>query len=113
MSQSDSAVDTSAVLPLLPLRGAVLFPGVVASFDWPSDNSALAYVQDRLFTPRKDDWETRAVTAAKRFPCESLADHLFAMRDEQGQDLAHDADVFRRLNPKVIVVDRFGRWGHG
>ena len=37
----------------------------------------MVYVKDRLYMPRKDDW---AIAPEKRFPCESLASHLFSYK---------------------------------
>jgi signal transduction histidine kinase len=41
----------------------------------------MAYVKDRLYVPRKDDWDiSRIPEPTRRFPCESLATHLFEYR---------------------------------
>src|SRR4029453_16071308 len=40
----------------------------------------MAYVRDRLYNPRKDGWEDGQAPPGKRFPCESLARHLFEYR---------------------------------
>jgi signal transduction histidine kinase len=52
----------------------------------------MAFVKDRLFTPRKDDWETRPAIDANRFPCESLADHLFEYRPGWNETVEYAGD---------------------
>jgi signal transduction histidine kinase len=59
----------------------------------------MAYVQDRLFTPRKDDWETRALATTKRFPCESLGDHLFAYKPGWSVTVEYASDDARLPEP--------------
>jgi signal transduction histidine kinase len=52
----------------------------------------MAYVKDRLFTPRNDDWESHPIKGDKRFPCESLADHLFRYRPGWNETVEYSAD---------------------
>ena len=59
----------------------------------------MAYVKDRLFTPRKDDWETHPVKSGKRFPCESLADHLFQYRPGWNETVEYAGDDSRLPEP--------------
>ena len=40
----------------------------------------MAYVKDRLYTPRTDDWDNCAHPGKPKFPCGSLAGHLFEYR---------------------------------
>jgi signal transduction histidine kinase len=42
----------------------------------------MVYVKDRLYTPRKDNWDqSQPADETKRFACESLAEHLYQYRD--------------------------------
>jgi len=59
----------------------------------------MAYVKDRLFTPRKDDWESHPVKGGKRFPCESLADHLFAYGPGWNETVEYAGDDPRLPEP--------------
>src|SRR5437762_1674760 len=40
----------------------------------------MAYVKDRLYTPRTDDWNDGARPDRLKFPCDSFAKHLFEFR---------------------------------
>jgi signal transduction histidine kinase len=40
----------------------------------------MIYVKDKLYTPRKDDWESGPAADNKRLACQSLADHLYEYR---------------------------------
>jgi len=41
----------------------------------------MIYVKDKLYTPRKDDWDSNQTTdPTKKLACQSLADHLFEYR---------------------------------
>jgi signal transduction histidine kinase len=41
----------------------------------------MIYVKDRLYTPRKDDWDSsQAADPTKKLACQSLADHLYQYR---------------------------------
>ena len=60
----------------------------------------MAYVKDRLFTPRKDDWNNnRPVDPTKRFPCESLANHLFDYRPGWTETVEYQSDDPRLPEP--------------
>jgi signal transduction histidine kinase len=55
----------------------------------------MAYVKDQLYTPRKDDWDTK-MDPVKRLACTSLAEHLFEYRDGWNQTVEYRSDD-RRL----------------
>jgi signal transduction histidine kinase len=75
----------------------------------------MAYVKDRLFTPRKDDWKDRNEFAPYgRFPCDCLGEHLFAYKPgwtETIEYLSDDPrlpeeirDFAQRMSSATIVV---------
>ena len=51
----------------------------------------LVHVKDRLYTPRKDDWDKNQ-DPVKRLACTSLAEHLFAYRDGWTQTVEYRSD---------------------
>jgi signal transduction histidine kinase len=59
----------------------------------------MAYVKDRLFTPRKDDPDVRSAATGKRFPCESLARHLFEYRPGWTATIEYRSDDPRLPEP--------------
>jgi signal transduction histidine kinase len=59
----------------------------------------MAYVKDRLFTPRKDDWRAKAADSTKRFPCESLANHLFDYKPGWVSTIEYGGDDGRLPEP--------------
>jgi signal transduction histidine kinase len=60
----------------------------------------IAYVKDRLYVPRKDDWDTKAAgEPTKKFPCECLAAHLFAYRPGWSETVEYRSDDVRLPEP--------------
>jgi signal transduction histidine kinase len=60
----------------------------------------MAYVKDRLYTPRTDDWSGTCVTdPAKRFPCESVGSHLFNYRPGWNATIEYSGDDPRLPEP--------------
>jgi signal transduction histidine kinase len=57
----------------------------------------MAYVKDHLYTPRKDDWDHSE--SASRYPCESLANHLFAYRPGWTETIEYPTDDPRLPEP--------------
>jgi signal transduction histidine kinase len=75
----------------------------------------MVYVKDRLYTPRRDDWEqAHAADTAKRFACERLADHLFEYKAGWNETVEYRSDdprlpeAFRafaqRMNSATLVA---------
>lgn len=52
----------------------------------------MAYVKDRLYTPRRDDWDDRAQPDKLKFPCDSLAGHLFRFRPGWTGTIEYNSD---------------------
>ena len=53
----------------------------------------MVYVKDRLYTPRKDDWDaTHAADPGKKLACSSLEQHLFAYREGWSRTVEYAAD---------------------
>jgi signal transduction histidine kinase len=67
----------------------------------------MAYVKDRLFTPRKDDWNCdQRVDPTKRFPCESLGNHLFEYRPGWTETVEYRSDDARLPEPIRAFTQR-------
>ena len=54
----------------------------------------MVYVKDRLYTPRKDDWDRNA-DPVKQLACRSLAQHLFEHRDGWTRTIEYRSDDAR------------------
>jgi signal transduction histidine kinase len=73
----------------------------------------MGYVQDRLYIPRKDDWD-RTVDPGKRLACVSLASYLFENREGWTRTLEYRCDdpclpedwraFARRMETATVIV---------
>jgi len=67
----------------------------------------IAYVKDRLYVPRKDDWDSKAAAdQTKKFPCECLAAHLFAYRPGWTETVEYRSDDVRLPEPIRAFTQR-------
>jgi signal transduction histidine kinase len=58
----------------------------------------MVYAKDRLYTPRKDDWDN-SVEPGKRVACKKLADHLFEYKPGWSQTVEYRCDDPRLPEP--------------
>jgi signal transduction histidine kinase len=71
----------------------------------------MAYVKDRLFMPSKgDEAECAAETGKPRFPCETMANHLFKYAQGWSQTVEYEGDD-PRLPELIREFGRHMEWG--
>ncbi len=67
----------------------------------------MAFIKDRLFNPRTDDWNTVG-PGRMRFPCEALAAHLFAYRPGWSETVEYVNDDTRLPVEIRTFIERMG-----